>query len=305
MRWRRRPRPRPAPAAVRAERQAARRVADRTGPHRGAGRRHPRPQRQSLCRLAPWRHHALLGAGLSRRWRSLPISAASRSAWRSTARTISMSASAAWASIASRPSARSRRSTDETNRSLYSVNDDSRLRLADDLDIADDGRIFFSEATMRYEMHEWPVDGLEARGNGRIICYDPNTNTTRTVLRGLKFPNGICIASDGQSILFAETLGCCDQALLVRRPEERPDRDGDRQSAGLSRQHQSRLRRQLLAGDGRHAQPRARSGLEDAGLSPADGQAGADRRMAVPQHQHRLRHQVQREGRGARIRSGT
>ncbi|HEY3677867.1 MAG TPA: SMP-30/gluconolactonase/LRE family protein [Bradyrhizobium sp.] len=99
--------------------------------------------------------------------------------------------------------------TDETNRSLYSVNDDSRLRLADDLDIADDGRIFFSEATVRYEMHEWPVDGLEARGNGRIICYDPNTNTTRTVLRGLKFPNGICIASDRQSILFAETFGCC------------------------------------------------------------------------------------------------
>src|SRR3954466_12757885 len=99
--------------------------------------------------------------------------------------------------------------TDETNRSLYSVNDDSRLRLADDLDIGDDGRIFFSEATVRYEMHEWPVDGLEARGNGRIICYDPNTNTTRTVLRGLKFPNGICIASDRKSILFAETFGCC------------------------------------------------------------------------------------------------
>ena len=195
--------------------------------------------------------------------------------------------------------------TDETNRSLYSVNDDSRLRLADDLDIADDGRIFFSEATVRYEMHEWPVDGLEARGNGRIICYDPNTNTTRTVLRGLKFPNGICIASDGQSILFAETFGCSHQALLVRWPEDRQGRDGDRQSAGLSRQHQSRIRRQLLAGDGRHAQPRARSRLEDAGLPPADGQAGADRRMAVPEHQHRLRHQIQRARRGAGTRSGT
>jgi ribose transport system permease protein len=98
--------------------------------------------------------------------------------------------------------------TDETNRSLYSVNDDSRLRLADDLDIADDGRIFFSEATVRYEMHEWPVDGLEARGNGRIICYNPATGATHTALRGLRFPNGICIASDGQSILFAETFGC-------------------------------------------------------------------------------------------------
>jgi ribose transport system permease protein len=106
------------------------------------------------------------------------------------------------------PDRKIEKATDETNRSIYSVNDDSRLRLADDLDIADDGRIFFSEATVRYEMHEWPVDGLEARGNGRIICYDPKTSTTRTVLRGLKFPNGIAIASDGQSILFAETFGC-------------------------------------------------------------------------------------------------
>jgi len=98
--------------------------------------------------------------------------------------------------------------TDETNRSYASVNDDSRLRLADDLDISDDGRIFFSEATVRYEMHEWATDGLEARGNGRIICYDTRTGKTHTVLRDLKFPNGVCIASDGHSFLFAETWGC-------------------------------------------------------------------------------------------------
>jgi len=107
------------------------------------------------------------------------------------------------------PQRRVERVTDETNRSYRSINDDSRLRLADDLDIADDGRIFFSEATVRYEMHEWPVDGLEARGNGRIVCHDPRDGSTRTVLRDLKFPNGICIAGDGQSILFAETWGCC------------------------------------------------------------------------------------------------
>ena len=107
-----------------------------------------------------------------------------------------------------KPDGKVEKATDETNRSMRSVNDDSRLRLADDLDITDDGRIFFSEATVRYEMDEWPIDGLEARGNGRIICYDTKTGTTRTVLRGLKFPNGICVASDGQSILFAETFGC-------------------------------------------------------------------------------------------------
>ena len=98
--------------------------------------------------------------------------------------------------------------TDETNRSTFSIVDDSRLRLADDLDIAPDGRIFFSEATVRYEMHDWPVDALESRGNGRIICFDPRNGRTHTVLRNLIFPNGICLAFDGQSILFAESWAC-------------------------------------------------------------------------------------------------
>ncbi|MCV0396717.1 MAG: SMP-30/gluconolactonase/LRE family protein [Rhizobiaceae bacterium] len=98
--------------------------------------------------------------------------------------------------------------SDETNRSLLSVVDDSRLRLADDLDIAPDGRVFFSEATIRYEMYDWMVDALEARGNGRIICWDPKDNSSRTVLPSLQLPNGICVEPNGQSLLFAETWGC-------------------------------------------------------------------------------------------------
>ncbi|MEC9265672.1 MAG: SMP-30/gluconolactonase/LRE family protein [Pseudomonadota bacterium] len=98
--------------------------------------------------------------------------------------------------------------TDETNRSALSIIDDSRLRLPDDLDIAPDGRIFFSEATIRYEMSEWAVDALEGRGNGRLLCFDPKIGTTRTLLRGLVFPNGITICRDGQSLLFAETWAC-------------------------------------------------------------------------------------------------
>lgn len=98
--------------------------------------------------------------------------------------------------------------SDETNRSWLSIVDDSRMRLADDLDIAPDGRVFFSEATIRYETHDWIIDALEGRGNGRIICYDPRDGTSRTVLPGLQFPNGICMVPDGQSFLFAETWAC-------------------------------------------------------------------------------------------------
>ena len=98
--------------------------------------------------------------------------------------------------------------TDETNRSLFSVVDDSRLRLADDLDIAPDGRIYFSEATIRYEQEEWAVDALESRGNGRMICYDPRSGTTRTEIHKLVFANGVCMATDGCSFFFAESWTC-------------------------------------------------------------------------------------------------
>jgi ribose transport system permease protein len=98
--------------------------------------------------------------------------------------------------------------TDETNRSWTSVVDDSRLSLADDLDITRDGRIFFSEATVRYDVHSWPLDGLEGRGNGRLICHDTRTGKTRTVVQGLVFPNGVCMSNDGVSLLFAETWAC-------------------------------------------------------------------------------------------------
>jgi len=98
--------------------------------------------------------------------------------------------------------------TAETNRSPFSIIDDSRMRLADDLDIAPDGKIYFSEATVRYGFEEWVVDALEGRGNGRIICYDPATKSTRTVLRNLLFANGVCVAHDNKSVLFAETWGC-------------------------------------------------------------------------------------------------
>jgi len=98
--------------------------------------------------------------------------------------------------------------TAETNRSWTSVADDSVMKLADDCDILPDGRIIFSEATVRFEMHDWYADALESRGNGRLICYDPKARTTRTIVDDLVFPNGVCTSYDGESVLFAESWAC-------------------------------------------------------------------------------------------------
>jgi ribose transport system permease protein len=98
--------------------------------------------------------------------------------------------------------------TDETNRSWGSVVDDSRLRLADDVDIAPDGRIYFSEATIRYEQEDWATDALESRASGRIICYDPRSGKTHTEIPKLVFANGVAMCRDGQSFMFAESWTC-------------------------------------------------------------------------------------------------
>lgn len=100
---------------------------------------------------------------------------------------------------------KSHKMTDETNRTWWDLHDDSRLPLADDVDIAGDGLIYFSEASKRFETEEWILDGMEGRKNGRVIRFDPKTGKTKTVLRGLIFSNGVASSHDKQSILIAET----------------------------------------------------------------------------------------------------
>ncbi len=98
--------------------------------------------------------------------------------------------------------------TDETNRTWYKLNDDSRLRMADDLDIAPDGKIYFSDCTTRYEMTTNSLDIMEGRPNGRLVVYDPASRKTRTVINHFYFPNGICVSHDGKSVLIASTSLC-------------------------------------------------------------------------------------------------
>jgi ribose transport system permease protein len=98
--------------------------------------------------------------------------------------------------------------SDETSRSWTKLNDDSRIRMADDLDIAPDGKIYFSDCTTRYEASNYPLEVVEGRPNGRVLCYDPATGTTHKIIKSFYFPNGVCIAHDGRSVLIASTTDC-------------------------------------------------------------------------------------------------
>jgi ribose transport system permease protein len=87
----------------------------------------------------------------------------------------------------------------------FSISDDSRIRMANGLDIAPDGKIYFSDSTVRYDASDWMTDALEGRANGRLLRYDPSSGTTSTVVPNLVFAAGVCLAADGLSMLIAET----------------------------------------------------------------------------------------------------
>ncbi len=75
----------------------------------------------------------------------------------------------------------------------------------DDLEISGDGIIYFSDASWKFGIEDYKLDLLEHRPNGRLLAYDPTTQTTSLLLDSLYFANGIAIASDDQFVLVNET----------------------------------------------------------------------------------------------------
>ena len=86
------------------------------------------------------------------------------------------------------------------------------LVYADDLAMADDGTIYFSEASSKFgaEASAGTYEGslldiMEHGGHGRVIAFNPQTGESRLVLDGLQFANGVAVSPDQRYLLIAET----------------------------------------------------------------------------------------------------
>ncbi|XP_024518195.1 protein STRICTOSIDINE SYNTHASE-LIKE 5 isoform X1 [Selaginella moellendorffii] len=85
-------------------------------------------------------------------------------------------------------------------------------RLADGLDVARDGTVYFTDASTSYGLHDFDLDLLEGRPYGRLLEYSPRTNQTTVLLRSLFFPNGVALSENEDFLVFCET----SQARLQR-----------------------------------------------------------------------------------------
>ena len=87
-----------------------------------------------------------------------------------------------------------------------------KIQYADDVAVADDGMIYFSDASSKHGAKETGgsyesslVDILEHGGHGRVFRFDPAKNEITLVLAGLNFANGIAVSEDQQYLLINET----------------------------------------------------------------------------------------------------
>lgn len=90
--------------------------------------------------------------------------------------------------------------------------DGKPLLYADDLDIAPNGKIYFSDASTRFgaeanggTLNASVLDLLEHSATGRLIEYDPSADQSRVVMDGLSFANGVAVDASGDFLLLAET----------------------------------------------------------------------------------------------------
>ena len=80
------------------------------------------------------------------------------------------------------------------------------LVFANDLDIAADGTIYFSDTSSRHRREDHVLDGLEARPHGRLIRFDPTGGIGEVLLKDLYFANGVALSRDEDFVLVCETF---------------------------------------------------------------------------------------------------
>lgn len=88
---------------------------------------------------------------------------------------------------------------------LATETDGIPFRFTDDVEIAPDGMIYFSDASSKFGQTEYMLDMFEARPWGRLIRFDPTSGKAETLLRDLYFANGVAVSKDGDFVLVNET----------------------------------------------------------------------------------------------------
>ncbi|MDE0842012.1 MAG: SMP-30/gluconolactonase/LRE family protein [Porticoccaceae bacterium] len=87
-----------------------------------------------------------------------------------------------------------------------------KISFADDVDVASDGRVYFSDASSKFGAQAYGgtyaaslLATMEHGGHGRVLVYNPTDRSTAVLLDGLNFANGVAVDAASRFLLVAET----------------------------------------------------------------------------------------------------
>lgn len=78
------------------------------------------------------------------------------------------------------------------------------LKFTNDLDVDDEGNVYFTDSSTNYQRRNFIQLVLSAENTGRVLKYDPVTKQTTVLERDLQFPNGLTLSKDGSFFIFCE-----------------------------------------------------------------------------------------------------
>ena len=79
-----------------------------------------------------------------------------------------------------------------------------KMGVVNDLDIASDGTIYFTDASSKFDVGNYYLDVAEHGLNGSVYAYEPSTKQTTLLLDSLSYSNGVALSPDESSLLINE-----------------------------------------------------------------------------------------------------
>jgi len=79
------------------------------------------------------------------------------------------------------------------------------FKFTDDLDVAADGTIYFTDASWKFGQANYIDDLVEHRPNGRLLAWHPESGSVSTLIDELHFANGVAVSPEQDYLLVVET----------------------------------------------------------------------------------------------------
>ena len=78
------------------------------------------------------------------------------------------------------------------------------FRFVNDLDIAQDRTIYFTDTSSKWQRYQHDYSVLEGDNTGRLMAYYPETGKMEVLMDGLHFASGVQISPEGEYVLVVE-----------------------------------------------------------------------------------------------------